>query len=82
MNKFICDEKLTNAISIEIKLRIEEEERINNIQCPICKSIKKEHIIKYNSNDILGPKNHSWIDEDYYICINCKYVYKNLNETL
>ena len=55
-----------------------EKERIDNIQCPLCKSTDKIHHIKRESNGIYGPGHSSWITENYLICKDCGVHYNDL----
>ena len=62
------------------KQRKQEEIRIKNMECPVCKSKKKEHIVKNESNGIMGPGFHSWEIDNYYICLDCGVMYKDLKK--
>ena len=60
--------------------RENEEIRINNIQCPLCKSTDKHHYIKRDSNGVMGPGFSSWITEEYLICKGCGVHYSDLKK--
>ena len=62
------------------KEREQEEERINNIECPICKSTDKIHHIKRNSNGIMGPGHSSWVTDDYLVCRSCGIHYDDVSK--
>ena len=64
----------------EKKARQEEENRIQKLECPFCKSTSKEHIVKTGSNDVYGPGYLSWIIDEYYYCLKCGVMYKDLNK--
>lgn len=57
-----------------------EQERIDNIKCPSCKSTSKKHIVKTDSNGIIGPGYCSWIIEEYFVCKECGTMYKDINK--
>jgi len=56
-----------------------ENARIDNIECPLCKSKEKQNIKKTNSNGIIGPGHSSWVTEEYLVCGKCGVMYKDLN---
>jgi len=58
----------------------EEQERIDKLKCPSCKSTDKEHIIKSNSNGIIGPGYHSWLIDEYFVCNNCGIMFKDISK--
>jgi protein-arginine kinase activator protein McsA len=60
--------------------RKEEQERIDKLKCPSCKSTDKEHIIKSDSNGILGPGYHSWLIDEYFVCNNCGIMFKDISK--
>jgi len=62
------------------KEREEEKERINKIECPVCKSTDKIHHIKRNSNGIMGPGHSSWVVEEYLICKGCGIHYSDTSK--
>ena len=64
------------------KEREQEEERINKIECPVCKSTDKIHHIKRNSNGIIGPGHSSWITDEYLICKGCGIHYSDIKKSL
>lgn len=57
-----------------------EEKRIEKLTCPNCKSKDKKHILKYESNGIMGPGSRSWTTDDYYICQSCGIHFTDLNK--
>lgn len=57
-----------------------EKERIDTIQCPVCKSTDKIHHIKRQSNGIYGPGHSSWVTENYLICKNCGVHYSDISK--
>ena len=62
------------------KEREQEEERINKIECPVCKSTDKIQRIKRKSNGIYGPGSASWITDDYLVCRNCGIHYDDISK--
>lgn len=64
----------------ERKEREQEEERINKIECPICKSTDKIHHIKRNNNGIIGHGYSSWVTEEYLICKGCGIHYDDISK--
>ena len=67
----------------EERKRIErenEENRINNIQCPLCKSTDKIKHFKRESNGIMGPGFESRITDEYLICKSCGVHYSDINK--
>jgi transposase-like protein len=58
----------------------QEEARINNIKCPVCKSSDKIHHIKRQSNGIYGPGHSSWVTENYLICKSCGVHYSDVSK--
>ena len=57
-----------------------KKERVEKLNCPACKSIKKSCYRKYESNGVMGPGGYSKIVEEYYICQNCGIHYSDLNK--
>jgi hypothetical protein len=55
-----------------------EKNRVDAIQCPVCKSTDKHHHTKHNHNGICGPGSRSWKVEDYLICLGCGVHYTDL----
>jgi transposase-like protein len=66
----------------KLKKEQEENERINKIKCPICKSTNKHHHKKYQNNGIMGPGAASWITEEYLVCLNCGIHFSDLKNKL
>lgn len=62
------------------KEREQEEERINKIECPVCKSTDKIQRIKRKSNGIMGPGHSSWITDDYLVCRSCGIHYDDVSK--
>ena len=62
------------------KEREQEEERINKIECPVCKSTDKIHRIKRKSNGIMGPGHSSWVTDDYLVCRSCGIHYDDISK--
>ena len=62
------------------KEREQEEERINKIECPVCKSTDKIQRIKRKSNGIIGPGHSSWITDDYLVCRDCGIHYDDVTK--
>jgi len=58
----------------------EESARIENMECPCCKSTEKERFLKSIDNGICGPGYHSRITDDYYVCQGCGIHYTDLNK--
>ena len=59
-----------------------EQERIDKINCPVCKSTDKIHHIKRNSNGIMGSGHSSWITDEYLICKGCGIHYSDIKKSL
>ena len=57
-----------------------EKERINKIECPLCKSTDKIHHIKRNNNGIIGSGYSSWITDEYLICKSCGIHYSDITK--
>ena len=57
-----------------------EQERIDKINCPVCKSINKIQRIKRKSNGIMGPGHSSWITDDYLVCRRCGIHYDDVTK--
>jgi len=57
-----------------------EQERIEKIKCPSCKSTLKKHIVKRGDNRIIGPGYSSWIIDEYFVCKECGTMYKDINK--
>jgi transposase-like protein len=62
---------------LEVK---EENMRISNLCCPLCKSNNKHLHIDYSSNGIYGPGSSSRIINEYYICNECGILFKDLKK--
>jgi hypothetical protein len=62
------------------KEREQEEERINKIECPVCKSTDKIQRIKRKSNGIMGPGHSSWVTDDYLVCRCCGIHYDDVSK--
>lgn len=60
--------------------KLAEETRINQIECPVCKSTGKIHYVKRNSNGIMGPGHSSWVTEEYLICKSCGIHYSDVSK--
>lgn len=60
--------------------RLKEQKRIDNIKCPSCKSTNKKHVIKSESNGIFGPGYRSWVTEEYFVCLECGTMFKDLEK--
>jgi C4-type Zn-finger protein len=65
---------------IKRKEKEQEEERINKIECPVCKSTDKIQRIKRKSNGIMGPGHSSWITDDYLVCRSCGIHYDDVSK--
>ena len=57
-----------------------EQERIDKINCPLCKSTNKIQRIKRKSNGIMGPGSASWLVEEYLICLDCGIHFTDLKK--
>lgn len=64
----------------ETKKRIEEKERISNIECPVCKSKDKRHIVNTENNGVIGIGHASWVVDDYFVCQNCGVMFKDIRK--
>ena len=62
------------------KEREQEEERINKIECPVCKSTDKIQRIKRKNNGIMGPGHSSWVTDDYLVCRVCGIHYDDVSK--
>jgi len=60
--------------------RKEEQNRINKLECPSCKSTDKEHIVKSGSNEVCGPGYHSWVIDEYFVCNDCGTMFKDISK--
>lgn len=58
----------------------EEQKRIDNLKCPCCKSTNKKHIVKSNDNGIFGPGYKSWVIEEYFTCLDCGVMFKDVEK--
>lgn len=58
----------------------EEEERIFNLCCPLCKSNDKYLHIDYSTNGVYGPGSSSRVTNEYYICNECGILFKDLHK--
>jgi len=57
-----------------------EQERIDKINCPVCKSTNKIQRIKRKSNGIMGPGHSSWITDEYLVCRDCGIHYDDVSK--
>jgi transposase-like protein len=57
-----------------------EQERIDKICCPSCKSTNKKHVVKSDSNGVCGPGYSSWITDEYFVCKDCGTRYEDLKK--
>lgn len=57
-----------------------EKERINKIECLLCKSTDKIHHIKRNNNGIIGSGYSSWVTDEYLICKSCGLHYSDITK--
>ena len=55
-----------------------EQERIDHIRCPSCQSNNKKHVVKRDSNGIIGPGYASWVTDEYFVCKECGTRYEDL----
>ena len=81
--EFSCDwyEKHIEEEEVAAKAaQLKEENRIKELKCPLCYSTHKEHIIKSESNGIIGPGYSSWILDEYFVCKNCGIMYKDISK--
>lgn len=58
----------------------EEEDRINAIKCPSCKSTNKQLNEKRDSNGIIGYGYQSWVVDAYFVCKECGTMFKDLKK--
>ena len=58
----------------------DEAERVENIECPCCKSIEKVRHMQFEGNGIYGPGSHSRTVSDYYVCKCCGVHYDDVNK--
>lgn len=73
--KYIMEERKKKE---EIEER--EKERIVLIKCPSCESTMKRHIVKREDNGIIGPGHRSWVVDEYFVCLECGTMFKDLNK--
>jgi transposase-like protein len=73
--KQIESEKKAKEQAIKI-----EHERIGKLKCPSCDSTMKEHIVKSDNNGVFGPGYRSWVRDEYFVCLECGTMYKDLNK--
>jgi transposase-like protein len=75
-------ERMKLREEVERNKKIEEQrlekERIDKIQCPVCKSTDKIHHIKQQNNGVMGPGHSSWVTENYLVCKICGVHYSDL----
>jgi len=64
----------------KIKEEEQENERINKIECPVCKTTDKIHHIKRESNGIMGSGFSSWVTDEYLICKGCGIHYSDISK--
>ena len=66
----------------ELKRKEEEleKERINKIECPLCKSTNKIHHIKRDNNGIIGSGFSTWVTDEYLICKSCGIHYSDITK--
>jgi len=64
----------------KIKALKEEHERIGKLKCPSCDSTMKEHIVKSDNNGVFGPGYRSWVRDEYFVCLECGTMYKDINK--
>jgi len=76
-NKTIMEINKDKKKKEELEEQIENT-RIANLKCPVCKSDKKHHVIKKNNNGKYGPGYSSWEIENYFVCLNCGVMFKDL----
>jgi hypothetical protein len=57
-----------------------EQERIDKITCPVCKSNDKIHHVKTKNNGIMGPGFSSWVTDEYLICKSCGVHYTDITK--
>jgi DNA-directed RNA polymerase subunit RPC12/RpoP len=57
-----------------------EAKRLENIECPLCKSKNKKHINIRKNNGIIGPGYHSSSIIDFYLCLDCGIHYSDINK--
>jgi transposase-like protein len=59
---------------------IEEQNRIGQMQCPVCKSQKKTYNNLSNNNGVFGPGYYSHTILEFYVCDDCGVHYSDLNK--
>lgn len=60
--------------------QIAEQQRIDQMVCPICKSNNKFRHMLTENNGIFGPGYSSHVILDFYICNDCGVHYSDLNK--
>lgn len=60
----------------------EEEQRILDMECPVCKETHKNNIIitQRNGPVIYGGRNPDSKVSDYYVCMGCGIHYSDINK--
>ena len=71
---------LREKARLEENARKEEEERIDKLVCPFCKSTDKEHVIKSENNGVYGPGYSSRLIDEYFVCKKCGIMYKDITK--
>lgn len=78
---FISYEAYMDQKENEFKeIQLKEQQRINEIKCPCCSSTNKKHVIETDNNGIIGPGHSSWIIEEYFICLKCGIMFKDIDK--
>lgn len=58
----------------------DENLRVENMECPLCRSTEKERRVSSISNGVMGPGYNSRKIADHYICMSCGIHYSDLNK--
>jgi len=84
MSDFWAKQKDREKAELQKKIKEQEleQKRIDDIQCPVCKSTTKYHHIKSKNNGIMGQGYNSWIVEDYLICKGCGIHYSDITKMI
>ena len=72
------EEILKEQNAAKKRLREEDQDRIKQKKCPSCGSTNKKHVVKSDNNGVLGIGYHSWVTDDYFYCLDCGVMYKDI----
>jgi C4-type Zn-finger protein len=79
MGEYIINNRYKRKTKI-VEEKTNQDNKIHNVTCPVCKSKNNEHIIKRNNNGVFGRGFRSWIIDDYFVCENCGVIFKKIEK--